>query len=302
PPSAPSSPSFRRFLLLGGSRGHVTAMDWSSRRLLSEFNVMEPVRDLWWELGQTGTDIFSPFFPIFSHFSHFSPQNELGLLHYLDISVGQEPILGHFPPFSPFFALFSPFFHRFSPFFHRFFPFFPIFSQIPVFSPQNELGLLHYLDISVGQEVATLRTRSGRAAAMTQNPHNALVHLGHGNGTVSLWTPNSPEAALKILAHRGAVRAIAVHPQGRLMATAGLDRKLRIFDLRTLGVLQEWAWPVGVASLDFSQRGLLGVACGDLLQVLPQVGSGSPPRPLLCPFEDVLGAGHGRGFTSVLVP
>uniref|UniRef100_A0A8C3ND08 Uncharacterized protein n=1 Tax=Geospiza parvula TaxID=87175 RepID=A0A8C3ND08_GEOPR len=178
----------------------------------------------------------------------------------------------------------------------------------------SSLGLLHFLDVSVGREVATLRTRSGRAAAMAQNPASAVVHLGHANGTVSLWTPNAAEPAVRLLAHRGGVRGIAA--AATLMATSGLDRKIRIFDLRTFGVLHEWGVPAGAARLHFSHRGLLAAACRDLLQIYPKPASAPPSGPFLqhrtpnpqiwglqfCPFQDVLGAGHGRGFTSILVP
>ncbi|XP_014118296.1 PREDICTED: WD repeat-containing protein 46, partial [Pseudopodoces humilis] len=37
-----------RQLLLGGLRGHVAALDWAQRRLLSEFSVGESLRDLRW--------------------------------------------------------------------------------------------------------------------------------------------------------------------------------------------------------------------------------------------------------------
>jgi U3 small nucleolar RNA-associated protein 7 len=61
---------------------------------------------------------------------------------------------------------------------------------------------------------------------MRQNPHNAVVHVGNTRGrsifggklivigTVSLWTPNSKEAAIKMFCHKGSVNAIAIHRNG----------------------------------------------------------------------------------------
>ena len=51
-------------------------------------------------------------------------------------------------------------------------------------------GHLRYLDVSTGQNVADLSTRLGDCDCMRVNPWNAIVHLGHNNGVVTLWSPN----------------------------------------------------------------------------------------------------------------
>ena len=58
-------------------------------------------------------------------------------------------------------------------------------------------GHLRYLDVSTGTNVADIHTRLGDCDCMRLNPWNALVHLGHRNGTVTLWTPNSAVTGLK---------------------------------------------------------------------------------------------------------
>ena len=69
--------------------------------------------------------------------------------------------------------------------------------------------------------ITQVNTKSGRLAVLKKNPANAVVHLGHSNGTVSLWSPNVPEPLVKFLSHHTAVRALDVDVTGRYMATAG---------------------------------------------------------------------------------
>ncbi len=85
-------------------------------------------------------------------------------------------------------------------------------------------------------------------------------------GTVSLWSPNVREPLVKMLCHRGPVRGLSVDSNGRLMATAGSDRRVRIWDLRQykeLSAIQLAA----EGGLSFSQRGLLAAAVGTSAQV-----------------------------------
>lgn len=83
-----------------------------------------------------------------------------------------------------------------------------------IFTFQSATGFLQYLDVSVGKEIAAICTKMGRLDVMAQNPYNAVIHLGHPNGTVSLWSPNQKEPLVKLLCHRGAVRSLAVDKTG----------------------------------------------------------------------------------------
>jgi WD40 repeat protein len=105
---------------------------------------------------------------------------------------------------------------------------------------------------------------------MTQNQHNAVIHLGHQNGTVTLWTPNLPHPAVRLLAHLGPVSSISIDPStgGRYMATAGVDGIVKLWDCRSWkDALRSWNCRGGNATLAWSQRGCLAVASGGAVNV-----------------------------------
>ena len=181
---------------------------------------------------------------------------------------------------------------------------------------QSDRGFLTWLDVSVGQIVKQFSTRLGKPAVMTTNPQNGVVCLGHSKGTVTMWTPNVQEPVAKLLTHRQAVRAVAIDQTGNYMATAAVDRTLKIWDARnTFHCLRQYHIEAGASKLNFSGRGLLGVALGDRVQVFRDPCRQEVKYPYLqhkvfrsvsdmhfVPFEDVMGIGHGAGVASILVP
>ena len=105
---------------------------------------------------------------------------------------------------------------------------------------------------------------------MAQNLHNAVIHLGHQNGTVTLWTPNLPHPAVRLLAHLGPVVSVSVDPStaGRYMATAGHDGTVKVWDCRNWkGAVRQWTTRGGSAELEWSQKGMLAVASGGSVNV-----------------------------------
>eukprot|EP00962_Isochrysis_galbana_P001630 scaffold417_cov101-Isochrysis_galbana.AAC.1 len=128
-------------------------------------------------------------------------------------------------------------------------------------------GALRYLDVSTGENVAEHRTRLGDCDCMRANPWNAVLHLGHSNGAVTLWTPNLAEPVAKLLCHKGAVADVAIDRGGRYMATAGKDGTLKVWDVRTFRPLHSYTTPRPVSSMDVSDRGLLAAACGAAVHI-----------------------------------
>uniref|UniRef100_A0A2K6NKV0 WD repeat-containing protein 46 n=1 Tax=Rhinopithecus roxellana TaxID=61622 RepID=A0A2K6NKV0_RHIRO len=269
-----------RHLAFGGRRGHVAALDWVTKKLMCEINVMEAVRDIRFLHSEALLAVAQ------NRWLHIYDNQgiELHCIRRCDRVTRLEFLPFHF-----------------------------------LLATASETGFLTYLDVSVGKIVAALNARAGRLDVMSQNPYNAVIHLGHSNGTVSLWSPAMKEPLAKILCHRGGVRAVAVDSTGTYMATSGLDHQLKIFDLRgTYQPLSTRTLPHGAGHLAFSQRGLLVAGMGDVVNIWAGQGKASPPsleQPYLthrlsgpvhglqfCPFEDVLGVGHSGGITSMLVP
>lgn len=179
----------------------------------------------------------------------------------------------------------------------------------------NKFGQLHYEDVSMGAMVNNFRTGLGRTDVMRVNPFNGVVALGHSGGTVTMWKPTSSAPLVKMLCHHGPVSALAFHPNGHLMATAGKDKKIKLWDLRKFEVLQ--TLPGHAKTLDFSQKGLLASGTSSFVQILSDLsGTRNYSRYmahsmakgyqinnlLFRPYEDVLGIGHSMGWSSILIP
>ncbi|KAK3770476.1 hypothetical protein RRG08_027959 [Elysia crispata] len=269
-----------RHLVIGGAKGHVAAFDWQTKNLHCEINVMETVADVKWLHQET-------MFAVAQRKNVYIYDNqgiELHCLKHLDSALRLEFLPYHF-----------------------------------LLVSASAKGYLSYLDVSIGKEISGICTKQGRLDILTVNPQSAIVHLGHPNGTVSLWTPNMKEPAAKILCHASCLRDVSVDASGNYMATTGMDRRLKIFDLRTYKELSRFQYNKrqcpGV--LDFSQKGILAVSRENVVELYQDMTNQAyrPERPYLyhrcdrliqdvmfCPYEDVLGIGHSLGFSSIVVP
>lgn len=177
-------------------------------------------------------------------------------------------------------------------------------------------GSLKYHDVSTGVLVSELRTKLGPTQAMKQNPWNAVMHLGHGNGTVTMWCPTMNKPLVKLQTNRGPVRDLAVDREGKYMAVSGADKKIKIWDLRKLKELDTYLSPTPVNSLEYSDNGLLSVGWGPHVTVWKDTQKTHQNSPYMThllpgskiekvkyvPFEDILGVGHSKGLSSLIIP
>jgi U3 small nucleolar RNA-associated protein 7 len=268
-----------RHLALAGERGHLALFDRLTSRLHCELFVNESVRDI--------------------QFLHNSTMFAVAQKRFTYIYDSQGTELHCVRPLIDCTRL-------------DFLPYHYLLTAV------GNAGYLKYLDVSTGFLVAEHRTKLGPCSVMRQNPRNAVMHLGHHNGTVTLWTPNMKEAVVSIFAGRGAVQSLAVDPAGNYMATASIDGRVRVYDVRTYQSLYSYNVPGRIASLDISQRGVLAIGFGTRVHLYGGSGSlahrqqalymehhvsGSPVQHVqFAHYDDVLCIGHETGVTNIVVP
>ena len=204
-------------------------------------------------------------------------------------------------------------------------------------STVSHTGHLRYHDTSTGILLTQIPTRLGSPPSMASNPHSGIVHLGHTNGTMTLWSPNMTIPHVKLLAHRGPVSDIAVDPSessaGRYCVTGGMDGLVKLWDGRMWGrEVRSWGVRNRPETVSFSGRGMLAVGTKGGVAVYRDLYSNdstssiksnslpstkipaptpylslptpalSPKSTVFCPYEDLLAVGHSKGVSSMLVP
>ena len=265
-----------RSLLLGGQKGHLAHMDWKSKQLGCEFHVYQTVRDV--------------------HYLHNELMFAAAQKQYLYIYDTSGTELHCMKQYNRVNRL-------------TFLPYHFLLVSA------DDYGNLHYLDVSTGQPVVTHRTHLGSLKTMAQNPRNAIIHLGHHNGTVTLWSPGVKNPLVKMLAHRGPVTGVAIDNNGWYMCTTGMEAVIKVWDVRTYKFLHSYPTRKPATAIDISQRGLLAVGKGKCVEIWQDALSTKQSIPYMshlvsgdisdlqfCPFEDCLGIGHAKGFTSIIVP
>ncbi|RPA78624.1 BING4CT-domain-containing protein [Ascobolus immersus RN42] len=266
-----------RHLLLAGAKGHLAAFDWREGTLHFEIHLRETIRDC--------------------TFLHNEQYNAVAQKKYAYIYDFQGTELHKLPAHIEVTHM-------------EFLPYHFLLVTV------GNAGYLKYQDTSTGQLVTEIRTGMGAPTAMAQNPRNAIILLGHTNGTVTMWSPNLHEPHVKVLCHHGPVRCIAVNRLGTYMVTGGADSKVHVWDLRHYRQVHTYYTPTPPTSLSISDTGLLCIADGPRVNIFRNGLSKKQDRPYLShmipgvqitqtsfvPFEDILGISHSKGFDSIIVP
>ncbi|KAI5344382.1 PREDICTED: U3 [Prunus dulcis] len=267
-----------RYMAAGGRKGHLAILDMKNMSLVKEIQVRETVRDVVFLHNELFFAAAQKKYP----YIYNRDGTELHCLKEHGAVLRLQFLKNHF-----------------------------LLASI------NKSGQLRYQDVTMGGMVANYRTGLGRTDVMQVNPYNGVVALGHSLGTVSMWKPTSSTALLKRLCHKGPITAMAFHPNGHLMATAGKEKKIMLWDLRNLKDEPLQTLPGNADTLDFSQKGLLARSTSSFVQILRD-SSGTQnynnymthkiikgyqvEKVLFRPYEDVLGIGHSMGWSSILIP
>jgi U3 small nucleolar RNA-associated protein 7 len=273
-----------RSLLLAGRKGHVATCEWRDGKPGCELNLNETIRDAkWLHNDQYFAVAQKKYTYIYDHAGV-----EIHCLKKYVETTHLEFLAYHF-----------------------------------LLAGVENSGFLRYTDTSTGQVVAEHPTRRGAPTAMAQNPWNAILHVGHQNGTVSMWSPNSTTPLIKIQSNFGPVRSIGIDRSGHYMLTGGQDLRLKLWDIRALKEVQSYTTRQPASSISISDRGLAAIGAGTGVSIWkdlfttpsnaepskvqsPYLNWGEQGTPIsrvqFCPYDDILGAAHSKGFSSIVVP
>ena len=266
-----------RFALIGGRRGHVALMEWKSRRLLCEMDVLDEVRDV-----------------AFLHNHQMYAVAQKAAVYLYDATGLELHVL---PQHADALAL-------------DFLPYHFLLAAV------GSAGWLKFHDTSTGTLVAQHRTKLGPCSVLTHSPRTAVSFLGHQNGVVTLWSPTMKEPLVRMLTHKAAVSAVAVSADGVHMVSGGLEGQWKVWDCRMYRELHAYFSVRPVSALQLSQTGLVGLSYGSHVAVWKDALASKASAPYLthslpgqqsaslafCPYEDALLLGHSGGVSSLLVP
>ncbi|KAG5501230.1 hypothetical protein JIQ42_06230 [Leishmania sp. Namibia] len=269
-------------LLLAGLRGHMANIRWKSFQLEGETQLKDRISDAIFLVDHSMTAAAQKKF-VYMYTKEGTEMHILSKMAHMDR-------LGYLP------------------------------KHMLLAATSSTYSTMQYIDISTGQEVGTKVPAIMRdpTSCLAVNPSNGVAATCDLRGVVKFWSPTVVDPLLQLKGHKGVIDDICFHPNGRFFLTLGGDHALKVWDCRTLRTLEEYAVTYGFHTLDISSSGLVALGGGTNVHIWKDMfTTAKPSSPYMkfglgygniaeqvkfCPFEDVIGIGHSRGFTSLLIP
>eukprot|EP01080_Neovahlkampfia_damariscottae_P003702 gene3702-6591_t len=268
-----------RHVLLGGRNGHVASVQWRNFKLIHEQNVNEKIRDICWMMDDSMYAVAQ------NKYTYVYDENgsELHRCADFDKVTMIDYLQQHF-----------------------------------LLTGCTKKGRIIYKDISLGKNVANIKVGLD-TTCMIQNPYNAVMCLGHLNGSVSMVTPRDEnlKPVVSMFCHDSPISNVIVDKTGKYLVTTSVDHSIKVWDIRkTYQPIQDVKFNETVQCMDISQKGVLAIGTKDEVKIWGKVDDLKKESYLniklplkayatslqFCPYEDVLGIGHSRGMSSALVP
>lgn len=269
-------------LLLGGLRGHLANMQWKNFALQGETQLKDKVSDIKYLVDHS-------MYAVAQKKYVYMYTKEGAELHILSKMANMDR-LAYLP------------------------------KHMLLAASSSTYSTMQYTDISTGQEVSVKppAIMKNPTSCLAVNQANGVVASTDMRGVIKFWSPSVVDPLIQLKGHQGSIEDICFHGNGRFFITLGGDHKMKVWDLRTLRTLEEYAVTYTFQTLDISSSGLVALGGGTNVQIWKGLFSSQKPtapymkfglgygniaeRVRFCPFEDVLGVGHSQGFTSLLVP
>ena len=142
-------------------------------------------------------------------------------------------------------------------------------------------------DLAKGVEMGELQEHEDSVSALQFWDSNLIT--GSSDGQVCIWRCSDYELLLKFRGHKASVTCLAIHPSGRMMASAGRDQRIQLWDLTRGTSAAHLTVPESVEILEWSPDGQSIAALSPRELVAVEASSNS-----VASFKDPNSAGFMR--------
>ncbi|MFQ5937796.1 MAG: protein kinase [Acidiferrobacterales bacterium] len=98
-------------------------------------------------------------------------------------------------------------------------------------------GVVRLWNVESGTLQHTVPVGAGSGAALAASPDGRWLAMVRGN-VIALWDSKENEPAGELVGHEGTIRRMAFSPDGRILASVGVDRSVILWNLSAKQVLQ----------------------------------------------------------------